>query len=89
MYSKARLLEGGYLGKHSDHAMTYISQVMIGSHTNTSIAKWIHEYDETIGDAYGVFKIGVKRITCGSNRKPNKENAGLMESLDTHSTRER
>ena len=25
----------------------------------------------------------VKRIACGSNRKPNSENAGLMESLDT------
>ena len=57
MYSKARLLEGGYLGKHSDHAMTYISQVMIGSQTNTSITKWIFEYDETFGDESGVFNI--------------------------------
>ena len=33
-------------------------------------------------------KITIK-ITCGSSREPNTENAGLMESLSVHSTRER
>ena len=31
----------------------------------------------------------VKRIACGSNRKPNIEYTGLMESLNIHSTWER
>ena len=83
MYSKGRVLEGGYLGKHNDPTMTYTSQVMIGSQTNTRITKRIFEYGETIGDASGIFKIGVKRIMCESHRKPNTENEGLMESLDT------
>ena len=36
-----------------------------------------------------IMLIGFKKIACGSNRKQNTENAGLMESLDTHSTWER
>ena len=31
----------------------------------------------------------VKRIACGSNRKPNIEYTGLMESLNIHGTWER
>ena len=34
-------------------------------------------------------KIVVKRIVCGSNRKPNTEDAGLMKSLNIHSMQER
>ena len=31
----------------------------------------------------------IKRIVCGSNRKPNTEDAGLMKSLNIHSMQER
>ena len=52
MYFKARVLEGGYLGKHSNPGMTYACQVITGSQPKTSIAKWIFEYDEAFGDAF-------------------------------------
>ena len=83
MYSKARVLERGYLGKHSDSTMTYTSQVMIGSHTNTSIAKWIHEYDETIGDCLdtsstsaGSVEEAEDRVGVDRSVRPSTESVG-------------
>ena len=57
MNFKATIFDGGYLGKHSNPNMTYSAQVLAGVEPNTSITKWIFEYDETFGDESGVFNI--------------------------------
>ena len=51
MSFKATVFEGGYLGKHSNPNVTYSAQVLAGVEPNTSIIKWIFEYDENFMDA--------------------------------------
>ena len=52
MSFKATVFEGGYLGKHSNPNVTYSAQVLAGVEPNTSIIKWILEYDENFGDSF-------------------------------------
>ena len=52
MNFKATIFDGGYLGKHSNPNMTYSAQVLAGVEPNTSITKWIFEYDENFIDAF-------------------------------------
>ena len=51
MQLKCTVLEGGYLGKHTNPNMSYINQVLDTDEPNTSIIKWTVEYDESFGDA--------------------------------------
>ena len=52
MQLKCTVLEGGYLGKHTNPNMTYNIRVIDGDKPNTSIIKWIIEYDENFEDAF-------------------------------------
>lgn len=52
MVFKARIIEGGYLGKHTNAPLIYTAQFVDGPEPNTSIIKWVFEYDESYGNAF-------------------------------------
>mgnify|MGYP000642089502 CR=1 FL=1 len=52
MELKGTVMEGGYLGNHTNPNMTYDIRVLAGTEPNTSIIKWILEYDENFGDSF-------------------------------------
>ena len=55
MSLKARVVEGGYLGKHVNPTLVYNAQIMDGPEPNTSITKWTFEYDDAHEDTIGIF----------------------------------
>jgi hypothetical protein len=49
---EARAIEGGYLGKNTDPTLIYTVQIVDGPEPNTSVLKWVFEYDENFGNAF-------------------------------------
>jgi hypothetical protein len=49
---KLRAIEGGYLGKHTDPTLIYTARFVDGPEPNTSVIKWVLEYDENFDGAF-------------------------------------
>jgi hypothetical protein len=62
MVFKARTIEGGYLGKHTNLTLIYLLQIVDGPEPNTSIVKWVFEYDESFGNGFASSPIREKNI---------------------------
>lgn len=54
---KLRAIEGGYLGKHTDPTLIHTAHFVNGPEPNTTIIKWVSEYDENFDNTFESFLI--------------------------------